>query len=130
MAPFIRDATIDLLLADLATATLLCLCSAEPTTYAEASSTYKLADHVLTPGDGNGDFVIADDTSGRKLTMAAQTPITVDSTGTITHLALCISGSSTLLYVTALASGLAVTAAGEVSVPELKITNAKDPVTS
>jgi hypothetical protein len=94
-------------------ATLLTVCSAQPTTYAEASSTYKLADVVVDSGDfskANGD------SSGRKLTVAQQASVPIDSTGTATHVALAISGSSTLLYVTTCTSQ-SLTSDGTVTVP-------------
>lgn len=71
-------------------------CSAEPTTYAEATSTYSLADVTVASGDftvGNGDV------SGRKVAVAQKSGVTVDSTGTATHVALT-DGSSALYYVT------------------------------
>lgn len=77
------------------------LCSAQPTTYTEATSTYDLATATVTAGDGNGDFTIADgDTSGRKLTVASQSSISVDTTGDGTHVAVVATGDSTLRYVT------------------------------
>jgi hypothetical protein len=117
MAKFSSDTVMDAALDVVATATLLTVCSTQPTTYAEASSTYKLADIVLTPGDGNGDFTVADgDTNGRKVTVAQQADVDIDSDGTAEHVALCISGSSTLLYVTTCTSQ-ALTSGGTVTVP-------------
>lgn len=75
--------------------TLMILCSAAPTTRTEAVTTYALADVSMS----SGDFTKANgDTSGRKLTVAAKAGVTVDSTGTATHVAL-VDGSR-LLYVT------------------------------
>lgn len=73
------------------------LCSSEPTTYAEATSTYALADVAID----NTDFTKANgDTSGRKTTVAAQNSVPVDSSGTSTHVAIVDSDNSKLLYVT------------------------------
>lgn len=97
MAKFVPDATLDSMLDVIEAATIIAICSTQPTTYTEAFTTYKLADHVIDSGDfttGNGD------TSGRKTTVAQQTGVTVDSNGTAAHIALGISGSSTLLAVT------------------------------
>jgi hypothetical protein len=81
-----------------ALADLMTVCSQEPTTRTEAVTTYALADVAMTPGDGN-DYTIADgDTSGRKVTTAAKSSVTVDTTGTATHVAL-VDGTR-LLYVT------------------------------
>lgn len=75
----------------------LIVCSGQPTTYAEATTVYDLATATLTPAS---DFAIADDTSGRKLTISAKSGITIDHSGNATHVALCKSGDSTLRYVT------------------------------
>jgi hypothetical protein len=70
-------------------------CSAEPTSRTEAVTTYALADVAMT----GTDFTISDgDTNGRKLAVAAKTGVTVDTTGTATHIAL-VDGTR-LLYVT------------------------------
>ena len=93
----------------------LVACSAQPTTYTEAYVTYALADVALTPGDGEGDFTIGNgDSSGRKLTTAQQSNVTVDASGTATHVAIVDTTGSALLAVTtctsfALTSGSTVT---------------------
>lgn len=115
MAKYSADANMDAMLANIATCTLLTVCSTQPTTYAEASSTYKLADVTLTAGAGNGDYTLANgDTNGRKLTVAAQADVAIDSDGTAQHVALCTG--SVLLYVTTCTSQ-ALTSGGTVSVP-------------
>ena len=79
-------------------ATRLCVCSAEPTTYTQAITTYKLAIKTITSTDFTGP---ADgDVSGRKLTVNAQTGLSVDAGGSATHIALCDAANSKLLYVT------------------------------
>ena len=117
MAKWASDNVMDAALTYVDDCTLLTVCSAQPTTYAEASSTYKLADIVLTAGAGNGDYTLANgDTNGRKLTVAQQANVDIDSSGTATHVALSISGSSTLVYVTTCTSQ-ALTSGGTVTVP-------------
>lgn len=77
--------------------TRMTLCSQEPTTYAEANATYALADVTMA----SGDFTKANgDTSGRKLTVAAKSGVTVDASGTSNHVALLDVTNSKLLYVT------------------------------
>lgn len=113
MAKWASDSVMDAALDYIATSTLLTVCSAQPTTYAEASSTYKLADVVVDSGDfskANGD------TNGRKVTVAQQASMDIDDSGTATHVALSISGSSTLVYVTT-ATSQVLTAGGTVTVP-------------
>lgn len=93
------------------------LCSAQPTTYTEANATYALADVTMA----SGDFTAANgDTSGRKLTVAAKTGVTVDATGTGTHIALLDVTNTKLLYVTTTAS-TAVAAAGTVDMGSWKV---------
>ena len=96
---------------------ILTVCSTEPTTYTEATATYKLADVTLTKGDGNGDYTIGEgDTSGRKLTVAEQANFDVATSGTAQHVAICDSVNSKLLYVTTCTSQ-ALTAGNQVTVP-------------
>lgn len=83
-------------------------CSAQPTTYTEAITTYALADVALTGTDvtlANGD------TSGRKGTIAAKSAVTIDASGTATHVALVNATGTALLMVTTCTS-LALTAGG------------------
>lgn len=68
-----------------------------PADYTAAFTTTKLADVVLS----GADFTKANgDSSGRKVTIAQKTGVTVDSTGDATYVALGISGSTTLVYIT------------------------------
>jgi len=93
------------------------VCSAQPTTYAEATSTYKLA---LKTGLTPGSFTIADgDAGGRKVTVAQQAAINVDANGNATHVALC--SSSVLLFVTTCTSQ-ALVAGNTVTIPAWKDT--------
>ena len=98
MAKSVADSVIDLALADIATATRMVLCSAQPTTFTEANVTYALADVTMAGGDFTGP---ANGTvSGRKITTAAKTAVTVDATGTGNHVALLDVAGSRLLAVT------------------------------
>lgn len=93
--------------------TQLCVCSAQPTTYAEAITTYKLAIKTgLTSGSFTGPA--NGDTNGRKITVNAANAITVDTGGSATHIAL-VSGS-VLIYVTTCTSQ-ALTGGNTVNVP-------------
>ena len=97
MAKDIPLAIIDSML-DLAEGDQLHICSAQPTTYTEATTTFQLATFTVTGGNytkANGDV------SGRKNTLAALTGATIDNTGgTITNSA---TGTLTLVndYTTA-----------------------------
>ena len=115
MAKLVADAVLDAALGYIETnGILLTVCNAAVTTYAGASSTNKLAD-VAIDGD---DMTIADDTSGRKLTISQQSTITVDSSGTASHVAIC--SSDALLHVTT-CTEQALTAGNTVTVPAWKI---------
>jgi hypothetical protein len=97
MAKAAPDIIMDGALDVIATATKQIACSAQPTTYAEANATYALADIVI---DG-ADFTKANgDSSGRKVTIAAQSGVLIDTSGTATHNALVRTADSTLIYVT------------------------------
>lgn len=89
----IMDGALDVI----ATATKQIACSAQPTTYTEANSTYNLASVTMAPGDFTK---AAGDTSGRKITMAAKSGVIIGTTGTATHIALVRVSDSTLLLVT------------------------------
>lgn len=93
--------------------TRLCVCSTQPTTYTQAITTYELADVTV---DSN-DFTAANgDVSGRKLTVGAQTGVTVDNSGTFQHIALVDVANSKLLYVTTGTSQV-LTAGNTVDIP-------------
>lgn len=114
MAKWANDDVMDAGLAVIAEATTLLVCSSQPADRAEAL-TAALADVALTAGDGNGDFTISDgDTSGRKVAVAAQADIPVDTTGEATHVAL-IDGTELKYVTTCTAQGL--TAGNTVTVP-------------
>lgn len=98
------------------------LCSAQPTTYVEATATYDIADVAMSSGDFTGP---ANDTSGRKITINSQVAINVDTTGNGTHIALVgtIDSVDTLLYV--VTTDLIAVIAGTVTFPAWKI-NVRD----
>ena len=101
MSKFVPDATIDAMLAVIANAVdRIDICSTQPTTYTEATSTYSLGNVALTLGAGNGDWTLANgDVSGRKLTMAQQTGVSIGTSGSAQHIA-GTDGTSTLWFVT------------------------------
>lgn len=118
MAKFTDDSVLDAACAKVATATRMVVTSAQPANFAGIAAV-ALADVVLTAGDGNGDYTIANgDTSGRKVTVAAQSSITVDSSGTATH--VCLDDGTTLLAVTTCTSQ-ALTSGNTVTVPAFDI---------
>ena len=99
------------------------VCSAEPADPSGIAAV-ALADETLTTGDftkANGD------TSGRKTTIAAQSAVTVDATGTATHVVLhdgALAGSRQ--FVTTCTS-TALTSGGTVDIGAFDI-ELRDPV--
>jgi len=116
MAKLIADEVLDAALDKLATATAMVLCDTQPANHA-ALAGVALATEVMVAGDGNGDYTIADDTSGRKCTMTAQAAVDVDSTGDGDHVAL--DDGTTLLAVTTCTTQ-AVTTDDQVNFPAWK----------
>ena len=94
-------------------ATQLIVCSDTPTNYSNATATYDLATKVgLTSGNFTGP---ANGASGRKLTVNQAATLTVDHSGTATHIALC-GAANTLYYVTTCTSQV-LTQGNTVTVP-------------
>lgn len=124
MAKFAPDATIDAMLAKIATGTRMTVLTDQPTVFGDISSLL-LADVALTPGDGNGDFTIGNGAvSGRRVTMSQQADVPIDATGDADHIA--IDDGSALLYVTT-CTQQALTQGGTVTIPSWSVEVA-DPV--
>ena len=96
--PLVHNDVFDAALDEVATATQVSAgTGTAPTVYA-ASYTGELGTYTLTAGDGNGDWTIADgDTSGRKLTLSAQSGNNGTATGSCDWLAF--DDGATLLLV-------------------------------
>jgi len=109
MAKSIPDGNIDLML-DQVEGTDIHVCSAEPTTFAEATTTFNLAsDSVGAYAKSNGDV------SGRKNNQAGTTGTSISTTGTATHVAITNSVGSVLELVTTTTSQ-ALTSGGTVDI--------------
>lgn len=116
MAKATPDDVMDAFLDEIALADMLYVCSGQPANFAGIAAV-ALADVALTPGDGNGDFTIANgDTNGRKVTVAQQATVPIDTTGTATHVVLAVAAGSRLIYVTTCTSQ-GLTSGGTVTVP-------------
>lgn len=116
MAKWSLDANMDAMLANIANnADMLHVCSGQPANYAGIAAVL-LAEVALTVGAGNGDYTLADgDTSGRKLTVGAQSAVPITASGDATHVALS-DGATTLYYVTT-CTLQSLTSGGTVDVP-------------
>jgi hypothetical protein len=110
------DTTIDASLDLVADSDIQVACTGQPANFAGiaavALATAAMAGADFTKADGN--------TSGRKLTMAAKNGVTVDTSGTATHIALADTGTNTLRYVTTCTSQ-ALVAGNTVNFPTWKI---------
>lgn len=89
MGKFVPNTTIDALLTEIATCTRQDATS-DVSTPTDLTNT--LANVTMVAGDGN-DYTIADgDTSGRKVTMAQKTGVSITGTGTALHVVLSLAG--------------------------------------
>lgn len=82
--------------------TRLDICSQEPTTYAEATSTYTLGSATVNTG------ATVDSATGRKVTVPAISGASVTGTGTATHWALT-DGAGVLVATGSLSASQSVT---------------------
>lgn len=115
MAKFASDSVLDALLDKVATSTQLIVCTTQPADRAAA-----LATQLASVTVDSGDFAKADATpNGRKLTVSAQSNLSVTSTGSAAHVAL-IDGTN-LLYVTTV-TAQTLTSGNTVTVPAWTIT--------
>ena len=96
MAKFMVDTVPDSQLAKMATCVTQSVCSSQPANFS-AIPAAMLAEVTLTAGDGGGDYAISNGiTSGRRLTVSAQTTIPVLNTGAATH--VVYDDGATLLF--------------------------------
>lgn len=100
------------------------ICEGQPTTYSHASQNKGTGDGKVLATVVNPTLTIADDTSGRKCTITAETGVTIDVSGDADHIALT-DGSAVLWCVTT-CTLQALVAAGTVDVPAWKF-NIQDP---
>jgi len=124
MGKSVHDDVLDAALNEIAdNGDIMFLCSAQPTTYAQASATYKLGEHAMTEGDGNGDYTIANgDAGGRKLTVTAQADVSASADGTVNHVAICDSVAEKVLLVVTLSASKTVSNGDTVSVSAIVYT--------
>ena len=125
MAKWSNDLIIDNGLAHLRdNGTIMTACTAQPTTFAEATTTYKLADVSIDAADmpiSNGL------TTGRRVIVAAQNGVPIDTDGLVTHVAISDTGNSELLYVTVISNQQQLYAGNTLNLPSWEV-NITDPV--
>jgi len=114
MAKSISNDVLDAAIAEFATAARVVVCSGEPANFAGIAAV-ALADVVVTPGIGGGDFTSADgDTSGRKVTLLQQAAVPIDASGDATHISY--DDGAVLLAVTT-CTLQTLTSGGTVTIP-------------
>lgn len=114
MGKVVTDGILDGTLDKIAACTAYNICTAEPTSIAECDSLSLVPAHTLT----GGDFTKANgDTSGRKITIAQQASLSIDASGTATHVAI---NDGVDFYVTT-CTPQALTAGGTVTGPSWDI---------
>lgn len=117
--PFLSDNVLDQALSYIDTnGGRLDICSAEPATYTEATSTYTLGNRtpptISVPADGSPN--------GRAITVSAITDGSVTGTGTASHWAISKTTATTdLLAATSLASSQPVTSGNTFTLTEFTI---------
>lgn len=98
MSPTVHNDVLDAACDKIATATAVHACTSEPANHAGIAAV-SVGNYVLTAGDGNGDWTVADgDTSGRKVSLGAQSGNNGTATGAANY--LVYTDGTTLLYVT------------------------------
>lgn len=121
MGKYINDDALDALLEEMSTkVNLMCICSQQPTTRAEAAATYALATVALDPAD----LVITDAVAGgRKLTIAAKSNVPITGNGSGNHVVLV---DNSKLHVVTTNVALTLASGNLVNIPAWTIT-AGDP---
>lgn len=119
MAAYLNDRVLDNGLTVLDTeATALHICSQQPATYAEATSTYTLGNKssisIGAPADGVSN--------GRRVTVASITGGSVTGTASATHYAIVDGNNSRLLAAHSLSSPVSVTSGNTFSLGAFDIT--------
>ena len=113
MARYANDLMMDAALDYLEDTDFLCVCEGQPTTYAEALTTFNLA----TIGITSGSFTKGDGASGRKSTISVCGG-TVSTSGSANHMAVVKASASQLNYVWVLTEQY-VTATNPITTPAL-----------
>jgi len=115
MGKAVADAVLDAALNHIKTnAAALCVCTSEPTSYAEATSTYKLAQlSSFSSASTSWGSPANGDVSGRKIAVPAGSSISITAGSSASHIA--VVSASALLYVTT-CSTQNLTASGTVTV--------------
>lgn len=131
--PTAPDAVLDAGLDVIALADEMFVTDVEPDDYADigVGATVLVGPIELTPGDGNGDFTIADGSpDGRTLTVAAQNGASIVASGTSGFVVLATGGATDLIrYVTEESTEQALTSGNTANIGSWTVNNA-DPTSA
>ncbi len=112
MSKAVSDSVIDAALAEIATCTRMDVTSDSSTPTSLSNS---LANVTLTAGAGNGTYTIADgSTSGRKITVAQQSNVSITATGVARHIVLSVGG---VIKLVTTCTEQTLTSGGTVTIP-------------
>lgn len=118
MTKYATTGSYDAMLGYIDDATQLSVVTSFSVTYSDLASGGAVLAYTTV---GAGDFTIANgDSSGRKVTVAQKASITINSTGTATHVALLKTATSEIIYITE-CTAQSLTSGGTVTVPSWKI---------
>lgn len=118
------DAALDGTLAIIATCTRVSICTAQPANFAGIAAV-SVGNYTLTAGNGNGDWTIANgDTSGRKITLGAQSGNNGTGTGAANFLAF---DDGSTLHWTIAGDGDTVNSGSPVNISAVKVAELADP---
>jgi len=120
----VHNDVFDAALAEVATATAVHVCTAEPANHAGIAAV-SVGSYTVTAGVGNGDYTVADgDTSGRKLTLGAQSGNNGTGTGAADFLAFT---DGTTLLLTIAGDGDTVNSGSPFTIAATNVLELRDP---
>lgn len=124
MPAMLSDPVYDAALAKIATCTRVSACTSQPANFAGIAAV-SVGNYTLTAGDGSGDWVIANgDTSGRKITLTAQSGNNGTGTGAANFLAF---DDGSVLQAVVVASGQTINSGSPWTIAQFKVFEMLDP---
>ena len=101
------------------------VCSASSTVYTDCLTANMLAGVSMTSGSSGGDYTVAADTNGQKVTTNAKSGVSITNSGSATCVCLLETTGSTIRWITT-ATTQYLTVGGTVDIPAWKV-NIKQP---
>jgi len=104
---------------------MLVVCSGSPITYQDCTQISPTGSYIAMIALTGGDFAIADDTSGRKLTISEKTSASIVASSTACAVAIVSTTNASVCYITT-CTPQDLVQGGTVDIPTWKI-NIEDP---